>query len=109
MFNSTKVIESPDEPLQMDDFNQSGHLSTTVLPIAQIGHGNSGVEGKFEGVFSSVKLDVSWQPNSCTISMAKSEFQKEKKENKTLTVTVKVKLLKNCAVPTFTVTIVQLG
>jgi len=53
-----QVIESPDVPAEIDNFNMCGYMESVALPICQIGHGNSDVTGKYEAVFSSAKLDV---------------------------------------------------
>ena len=53
-----QVIDSTNHPADIDAFNVGGYLQSVALPVAKIGHGNSGVTGKYEAVFSSVKLDV---------------------------------------------------
>lgn len=35
-------------------------MESVPLPVAQIGHGNADVAGKYEAVCASVKLDVPW-------------------------------------------------
>ena len=55
-----QVIDSPGKPADVTAFNSGNFLESVALPIAQIGHGNSDVSGKFEAVFASIKLDVSW-------------------------------------------------
>lgn len=54
-----QVIHSTNYPADIDAFNAGGYLQSVALPVAKIGHGNSDVTGKYEAVFSSVKLDVS--------------------------------------------------
>ena len=52
------MIESPDIPAEIDNFNMCCYMESVALPICQIGHGNSDVTGKYEAVFSAAKLDV---------------------------------------------------
>ena len=66
--HGVQVISSPDEKIDMDTFSASGHLRTTALPLAKIGHKNSDLSAKYEAVLGSLKLDAALiLVNTCSL------------------------------------------